>query len=1114
MKKLSVLALVSVLALAPLAAHADYLIATPTAAPPNAVLNTTFSLLVNGKILPSLSPVDQNGNPFATLANPMAIQFGTGVALPSFGTAQHFICDSGCSGGGGGGLSVTFGGAIGTVGTPTGFKDASGNFQPALGDTSFGQWVNIKSSVNLPVTGTFWPYTLGQQVAANSVPIVLTAAQLTTLTPPAAITNYSLETGGNLAGLVTNLGAPGAAACSTDTASCSINQQEQRIAQRITSLITALGSPFQAGGSIGNTSFGISGTLPAFASTPTFNIGTAPTLTVSGTVTANLGTLNGAATAANQTSVIGTVAAGTAASNSELVGGVFNSSPITLSNTQQSAFQLDSNGYLNVHIQAGGGSGGTSSTFGSSFPTLGTPGGFSQGGNFVAFTGTSGNLNVQCANCSGSGVSTADEAAFTAGTSLFAGGGGFFQTTATNSALTNGQQGMFQVTANRALFTNLRNSSGTEIGTSTTPVQVSLANTAANGTAVTIAGAVTNAGTFAVQLTGATNNINNIAGTVSLPTGAATSANQPTNAAQASTTSGQTGLLAQCAVTTGSPTYTNGQTDPCSLTTAGAVRTDASATTQPISGTITSNVGTGTRAVSIASGQVASGAYASGSLASGAVVDLTNMQTPVSPNTATATKGLLIGGQFNTTQETLTNGQQGQVALSARGALFVAVGADGFTISNSSFGISGTLPAFAATPTFNLGTLNGAATAANQTSVIGPLAAATATATNALVIGAQYLSTQPTLTTTQQASLLTTSRGELLVSPGVSGFTVTATQATGTNLHIVCDSGCSGSGGTSSNFSATFPTAGTAAGAEYLSSPPTLTSGQMVALQVTSAGSLHTTVDNTITAITPGDAIATTTYASASSIIGVPLLWNGTTYDRLKEAGATGMAMVGGGAATGSAVSGNPVLVGGSDGTNARTISTNSSGQPVVVGAGTAGTPAGGVVSIQGVSGGTVLPANLTQIGGSALALGSTTASASIPVVLASNQTAADPCQFQAKSIADFESTTSGGSIITAASGKKAYICSLAIITSAAANVSLIEGTGSSVCTGGTTAGVYLNTGVTAANGAGFAANGGIKDGGAGNTIAQNATANQNVCVLFTTTNTPQVNVHVTYVQQ
>ena len=40
------------------------------------------------------------------------------------------------------------------------------------------------------------------------------------------------------------------------------------------SILTALGSPFQAGGSIGNTSFGISGTLPAFAAPPTVNLGT------------------------------------------------------------------------------------------------------------------------------------------------------------------------------------------------------------------------------------------------------------------------------------------------------------------------------------------------------------------------------------------------------------------------------------------------------------------------------------------------------------------------------------------------------------------------------------------------------------------------------------------------------------------------------------------------------------------------------------------------------------------------------------------------------------------------------------------------------------------------
>lgn len=39
---------------------------------------------------------------------------------------------------------------------------------------------------------------LGQALAAASVPVVLTAAQITTLTPPAALTNYALESGGNL----------------------------------------------------------------------------------------------------------------------------------------------------------------------------------------------------------------------------------------------------------------------------------------------------------------------------------------------------------------------------------------------------------------------------------------------------------------------------------------------------------------------------------------------------------------------------------------------------------------------------------------------------------------------------------------------------------------------------------------------------------------------------------------------------------------------------------------------------------------------------------------------------------------------------------------------------
>lgn len=140
---------------------------------------------------------------------------------------------------------------------------------------------------------------------------------------------------------------------------------------------------------------------------------------------------------------------------------------------------------LDVNIKSGGGSGGTSSTFGAAFPATGTAAGMSQGGNMVALTGTTGNLNVQCANCSGSGVSTVDEAAFTAATSIFAGTGGFFQTTATNNPLTNGQQGMLQLTAQRAAFANLRNASGTEVGTSAAEIFVG-----GRGTAGTAAGGV------------------------------------------------------------------------------------------------------------------------------------------------------------------------------------------------------------------------------------------------------------------------------------------------------------------------------------------------------------------------------------------------------------------------------------------------------------------------------------------------------------------------------------------------------------------------------------------------------------------------------------------------
>lgn len=107
-------------------------------------------------------------------------------------------------------------------------------------------------------------------------------------------------------------------------------------------------------------------------------------------------------------------------------------------------------------------------------------------------------------------------------------------------------------------------------------------------------GAVTQSGTW---------NVTNISGTISLPTGASTLAEQQTHTtslqliddlplAQGSTTSGQKGLLGMGAVTTAAPSYTTAQTSPLSLTTTGLLRIDGSAVTQPVSGTVTANAGT------------------------------------------------------------------------------------------------------------------------------------------------------------------------------------------------------------------------------------------------------------------------------------------------------------------------------------------------------------------------------------------------------------------------------------------------------------------------------------------------------------------------------------------
>jgi len=122
------------------------------------------------------------------------------------------------------------------------------------------------------------------------------------------------------------------------------------------------------------------------------------------------------------------------------------------------------------------------------------------------------------------------------------------------------------------------------------------------------------------------------------------------NLAQGSTTSGQKGSLPLGAVTTSAPSYTTAQSSPLSLTTAGGLRVDGSGTTQPVSGTVTANIGT------------------SGSLALDASV--TGLQV-AQASTTSGQKGGLALGAVTTSAPTYTTAQTNPLSLTTAGALRV-----------------------------------------------------------------------------------------------------------------------------------------------------------------------------------------------------------------------------------------------------------------------------------------------------------------------------------------------------------------------------------------------------------------------------------------------------------
>lgn len=162
------------------------------------------------------------------------------------------------------------------------------------------------------------------------------------------------------------------------------------------------------------------------------------------------------------------------------------------------------------------------------------------------------------------------------------------------------------------------------------------------------------------------------------------------------------------------------------------------------------------------------------------------------------------------------------------------------------------------------------------------------------------------------------------------------------------------------------------------------------------------------------------------------------------------------------------------------------------------------------------ISARLTTILGTGIpvtnanANGQATMANSSPVVLASNQTAADPCMFQAKTnLPISQNGTSSVQLIALSGSTSIYVCSLSLIAAGATTVALTTGTGSACVTGN--AAVMGSTTANIANAMSFAANGGLTLGNGQGTVAKGA-ASSELCMILGSN--VFVSGNLTYVQQ
>jgi hypothetical protein len=224
---------------------------------------------------------------------------------------------------------------------------------------------------------------------------------------------------------------------------------------------------------------------------------------------------------------------------------------------------------------------------------------YTEGNQVLLSTDLSGALRVSGSISVGG---TTDNSAFTAGSSTGTPALGFYHSTI--DTVTDGRAATIAITSKRAMMVNLQNASGTEVGTSVTPLQVTLANTGANATAIKVDGSAVTQPVSGTVTANAGTNLNTSA--LALETGGNLATIAAAHIAQEATTSGVKGITVFGAVTTAKPTYVTGKSDALSLDVNGllrvsladtpanttALKVDGSAVTQPVSLTSTTITGT------------------------------------------------------------------------------------------------------------------------------------------------------------------------------------------------------------------------------------------------------------------------------------------------------------------------------------------------------------------------------------------------------------------------------------------------------------------------------------------------------------------------------------------